>query len=314
MALQAWMPHGGGGAFERHLRGGLDDEIVLTVGKVPPAAGYDVLVAGRPEPEWIEDQPALRWVLIPFAGVPPATLALLREHPGIGLHNLHHNAAPTAEMAVALMLAAAKRIVPLDRALRLGDWRARYDEQDRGLLLEGRRALVVGRGAIGRRVERALEGLGMEVVGLGRRDGAPALDRHLPRAHVVVVAVPSTEKTRGLFDQARLAQLPSSAVVVNVSRGDVFDEEALYRALASNRLGAAGLDVWWHYPPDEAARASTPPSAHPFGELDNVVLSPHRAGHTDRTEALRAEHLSALLRRAARGQPLENGVDLALGY
>jgi phosphoglycerate dehydrogenase-like enzyme len=94
------------------------------------------------------------------------------------------------------------------------------------------------------------------------------------------------------------------------------DEAALYHALRDGRLHAAGLDVWYHYPApgDEAARAHTPPSAYPFHELDNVVLSPHRAGGSMETDRARMDHLAALLAAAARGEPLPNRVNIQVGY
>ena len=96
----------------------------------------------------------------------------------------------------------------------------------------------------------------------------------------------------------------------------MIEEGALYDALCRGRLGAAGLDVWWRYPENEAAREATPPSAYPFAKLDNVVLSPHRAGHGrgDRGGA-RARDLAALLAaiHGARGD-VPHRVDLDRGY
>jgi phosphoglycerate dehydrogenase-like enzyme len=103
-------------------------------------------------------------------------------------------------------------------------------------------------------------------------------------------------------------------VLVNVGRGPIVDEAALYAALRDGTLYAAGLDVWYNYPADEAARAHTPPSDYPFHELDNVVMSPHRAGSSVETEALRMVHLARLLNAAARGEPMPNRVDLEAGY
>jgi phosphoglycerate dehydrogenase-like enzyme len=93
----------------------------------------------------------------------------------------------------------------------------------------------------------------------------------------------------------------------------VVDEAALYAALAEQRLHAAGLDVWWHYPGD-GDDGAVPPSNLPFHQLDNVVMSPHRAGHVAETEALRMAHLATLLNAAARGEPVPNRVDPEAGY
>ncbi len=98
--------------------------------------------------------------------------------------------------------------------------------------------------------------------------------RHLPAAHAA---------DDGLLGAAELALLPDGAVLVNIGRGPIVDERALYEGLRDGRPHAAGLDVWYSYPPDEAARANWPPSAYPFHELDNVVLSPHRGGAADET-------------------------------
>jgi phosphoglycerate dehydrogenase-like enzyme len=110
-----------------------------------------------------------------------------------------------------------------------------------------------------------------------------------------------------------LALLPDGAVLVNIGRGEVIDEGALYGALQNGRI-SAGLDVWYNYPDSEEARAHTPPSNYPLHELDNVVFSPHRAGGTDQTNRLRMEHLAELLNTAVSGQPMANRVDLEQGY
>jgi phosphoglycerate dehydrogenase-like enzyme len=88
----------------------------------------------------------------------------------------------------------------------------------------------------------------------------------------------------------------------------------LYLALRDGRLQGAGLDVWYNYPPDEAARINTPPADYPFSELENVVMSPHRAGGTLETGRLRMTHLAKLLNMAARGEPIPNCLDLERGY
>jgi phosphoglycerate dehydrogenase-like enzyme len=113
-----------------------------------------------------------------------------------------------------------------------------------------------------------------------------------------------------------LARLPDEAIVVNVGRGALIDEAALYEALKSDRLHAAALDVWYHYPPDKESRAATMPAETPLHELDNVVFSPHRSAalHADGGERLRLKALADLLTAAVRGEPLPNRVDLARGY
>jgi phosphoglycerate dehydrogenase-like enzyme len=311
-----------------HLHDCLHPDITLTLGPdLPAPADYHILVAGRPQREHLIASPNLQALVIPWAGLPEATRQLMTEFPHIAVHNLHHNALPVAELALALLLAAAKFIVPMDRALRSHDWTPRY-EPSPAVLLEGKTALILGYGSIGRRVARLCQGLGMEVIAIRRQAGtlspdAPggvscaslkALRGLLPRANVLIICLPHTPETSGLIGAQELALLPAEAILVNVGRGAIVDEAAFYRALQEGRLHAAGLDVWYNYPADEAARSHTPPSAYPFHELNNVVMSPHRGGLCTETESLRMTALAALLNAAARGEPMPNRVDVKAGY
>ncbi|MCU0727080.1 MAG: hydroxyacid dehydrogenase, partial [Planctomycetes bacterium] len=281
------------------LRAGLPAGVEVTVGEVLERPGeLDVLVCGVPSGDELDTCGRLRWLVVPYAGLPAATRALLLERPGLRAANLHHNAAVTAEMAVALLLAAAKAILPMDARLRRGHWSGRGRENP-AVLLAARTAVVYGFGAVGRRVAAALAGLGMEVLGVRRRLEAPrvedgfavhpvsSLDDLLPRAAALIVCAPLTEETRGRIGAAEIARLPPRAVLVNVARGPVVSERALYEALRDRRLHSAGIDVWYRYPGKEGDPANTPPADHPFGDLDNVVLSPHRGGWLAEAEDLR---------------------------
>ena len=136
----------------KNLRNRLDPRVELAVGpELPDPADYRVVVAGRPSREAMEASRELEILVIPFAGLPPVTRELLADFPSVAVHNIHHNAVATAEMAVALMLTGAKRIVPFDRDLRKHDWGPRYEDFP-SMLLEGKTALVLGYGAVGRRV------------------------------------------------------------------------------------------------------------------------------------------------------------------
>lgn len=309
-----------------HLRANLDAEVHLTLGPdLPAPADYHILVAGRPQREHLTASPNLCALIIPWAGLPETTGQLMRDFPHIAVHNLHYNAVPVAEMVVSLMLAAAKSVVPMDRALRAHDWTPRY-RSNPSILLEGKTALILGYGAIGQRVAHLCRAFGMKVTAIRRSVATPPLDTSdeiyppdalhnlLPQADVLIICLPHTPETAGLIGEKELNLLPSSAVLVNVGRGPIVDEAALYHALREGTLHAAGLDVWYNYPADEAARSHTPPSAYPFHELDNVVMSPHRAGHFDEREMLRMTHLAALLNAAVRGEAMPNRVDLQAGY
>ena len=278
----------------------------FTDGPPPPDARYQVLVAGRPDDALLTASPALRTLVVPFAGVPAETAARLADRPGIAVRTLHHTAGPTAELALGLVLAAARALVPADRAMRDGDWTPRFVPPEPTMLLGGHVATVVGYGQVGRRVARGLAALDMTVNAVRARarevagDGVAVVHplRQLPdllrRSRVVVLAVPLSAATRGLIGAAELALLPDPAVLVNVARAAVVDESALYQRLRAGGL-AAGLDVWWSEASGDGPRTGVVASRFPFHELPNVVLSPHRGGGFSLPEVRRAR-LAALTR------------------
>lgn len=291
----------------------------------PQPTDCHVLVNGSVKPEWLEASPDLRAVIVPYAGISPEMRELLQQHPQITLHNLHYNDVATAEFALALLFSAAKFVPPLDKLLRQGDWRQRYSGAP-SILLSGKRVLILGYGAIGRQIAPICQAMGMQVTGVRRHEPAQAVEKGvaiysvahlqelLPATDVLISVLPETPETVGLIGAAELAALPRGAIVVNVGRGPVIDEAALYNALHSGHLAAAGIDVWYVYPNNEEERGHTLPSHFPFHELDNVVLSPHRGGWLEAAEEKRLQELAVLLTAAARGQPMPNQVDKLLGY
>ena len=312
------------------LRKLLPPTVEFTAGDdVPDPSDFHILITGFPTKAQIEASPNLRAVIAPFAGAPRETIELLREYPHISLHSTHYNVAPTAEMAIGLMLAAAKSMIPLDRDLRRHDWPA-HDNQIPTLILHGRTATILGYGRIGQRIGDICHALGMNVIGIRRHAAAPDPERTLddfaelyspadlrdllPRSDVLFVAVPLTPETEGMIDADELARLPQEAIVVNVGRAHVIDEGALYAALRDRTILAAGLDVWYQYPPRTGGRGHAAPSSFPYHELDNVVMSPHRGGRITAAEGARTIELANLLRAAAEGRPIPSRIDKELGY
>jgi phosphoglycerate dehydrogenase-like enzyme len=204
----------------------------------------------------------------------------------------------TAELAVTLMLASLRGIPDFVRGQDAGQWRHR-----RWRSLADRTVLILGYGGIGAAVERRLAGFEAEVLRVARRarDGVAdlaALPELLPRADVVVVCVPLTERTRGMVDADFLARLPDGALLVNVARGAVVDTDALVAEVASGRLGAA-LDV---------TEPEPLPPGHPLWTAPGVLLSPHVGGNS--TAFLPRAHRLIVdqLRRFAAGEPLHHVV------
>ncbi len=121
-----------------------------------------------------------------------------------------------------------------------------------------------------------------------------------------MVSLPLTEETRGLVGRDALAAMRQDAVILNVGRGPVIDEAALYDALAARRIGGAIMDTWYRYP--SAAEPNAMPSALPFQALPNVVMTPHMSGWTSGTIRRRRELMARNVNKLMSGAPLENVV------
>jgi phosphoglycerate dehydrogenase-like enzyme len=172
---------------------------------------------------------------------------------------------------------------------------------------------IVGLGQVGRETAIRAAALGCRVIAANRTISEPRqgvsevfplaeLDRMLPRCDVIVLCVGLAPETRGLIDAHRLALMKRDAFLVNVGRGPVADEDALYTALRDGTIGGAALDVWWQYP--NAAEPARPPSRHPFHELPNVIMTPHCSAWTDGMAKRRGADAARNIDRLIRGEPL----------
>lgn len=283
----------------------------------------DMLIDGQPT-EAMLDAPRLKHLLVPWAGIPPEVRQGVLKRPHLRLYNSHYNAAFVAYHAVALLLACACRLVEADQPLRRGDWRPRHDQAFTSLYLPGKTCLLLGYGAIGREAARLLRGLGLRLTAL-RRAATPSdawleavftppqLHEALAATDAVLISLPHTPATEGLLDAKAFAAIKPGSLLVNVGRGPVIDQHALYTALIDGTLAAAGLDVWWRYPESEAARSHTFPADAPLHELPNVVLSPHRANAVRGETAALLHDIAATLNALARGEA-RNQVDPQQGY
>ena len=191
-----------------------------------------------------------------------------------------------AEQAMAFMLAFAKLVLVNNEAASSATWQP----AGTAVKLHGKTAVVIGLGGIGRAIATRCSAFGMRIVGV-RRDGdaacaeadevVPISDLHqaLARADFVFLAVPLTAQTRGLIDAETLAAIPQHAYLINVARGPLVAEDAIYEALVEGRIGGYGTDVWWDY----AGEVPTPqhfpvPSRLGVNRLPNVLGSGDRGG------------------------------------
>ncbi|MFC0590640.1 D-2-hydroxyacid dehydrogenase [Novosphingobium aquiterrae] len=251
----------------------------------------------------------LKWLNSVYAGVESFPLDLLRQR-GVTLTNgAGINAVPIAEYVVMLMLGHAKNYREVFRAQERHEWLKGMPGVRE---LHGSEALILGYGEIGQAVEQRLLPFGVTVTKVRRSPGAGVLGPDEWRAALgrfdwIIIAVPATAETEDMIGIAELAAMKPGAVLVNVARGSVIDQDALVAALNESRIGGALLDV------------TTPeplPEDHPLWTLDNVQVSMHLSGRgpMDRMFARAAERFLVNLERWHGGEPVAPQVDLARGY
>ncbi len=205
----------------------------------------------------------------------------------------------TADHTMALLLAAARRVVDGDRVVRSGGWRAVDPAFMLGTEVTGKTLGIVGFGRIGQAVAARARGFGLRVLYASPREAAfegarrVALDALLAESDFVSLHVPLTPDTENLLSRERIARLRPGAVVVNTARGAVVDDAALAEALASGRVAAAGLDVFRDEPRIPEAYLALP----------NVILNPHLGSGTRETRAAMARMTLEEVVRVARGEP-----------
>lgn len=266
-----------------------------------------------------EAAPRLRWVASNWAGVDGMIDAPIFAAGDVALTSAAGvHAVNMAEYTLMMMLALAHRLPNAFGMMSRKTWAP--DGEKSALFmpreLHGATLGLVGYGWIGKEIARLAQAFGMAVTacrrseGAGREDGVTFVPRErlhdmLRASDFVVLVVPITAETRGMIDARALAVMKPTAYLVNIGRGDVVDEPALIDALRGGGLAGAALDVFHEEPlPDDSALWS----------LDNVILTPHIAGHTPNYEARAADIFAENLRRFVAGQPLINRVDFARGY
>ena len=205
----------------------------------------------------------------------------------------------TADLAMGLLLAAARRVAEGDRLIRAGDWKEVDPSWMLGTEVTGKTLGIVGFGRIGQAVARRAQGFEMRILYASPRPVAfpgaerVALEDLLSRSDFVSLHVPLTPGTENLVARERLALMKRGAILVNTARGPVLDDQAVAEALREGRLAAAGLDVFRDEPRvPEAYRA-----------LDNVVLTPHLGSGTRETRQAMSRMVWDDIERVATGQP-----------
>jgi|SRR5579884_1256751 len=248
----------------------------------------------------------LRWIHTNSIGVDAVVTAEIARSSVLVTNTRGVYERPMAEYVLALILDFTKGLGHTREKQRTREWSHRPSEP-----IHGRRALVLGPGAVGREITQMLRAVGMavDVVGRRERDDEPGIGRvHalddlaqlLPQAQDVIVALPLTAETHGIVDADLLARMQPGAVLINVGRGSLVDEPALLKSLRSGRLAAALLDVF---------EVEPLPADHPFWGMENVFVSPHMSGDVHGWQQGVVDLFLENLERWRTGTPLLNVVD-----
>jgi phosphoglycerate dehydrogenase-like enzyme len=305
----------------RRIAAALPDDEVIDVrdeaARSPAIATADVVFAARLSAAEFDQAARLRWVHSPAVGVGSILSdALVKSAVAVSNSRGIHSEA-IAEHAIALMLALRRRLHIAVRRQEERQWAQAEISAQCSPPLSETSLLVVGLGTIGARVAGLASGLGLRVTGIRRRVDQPPppgvakvlpisrLREALREADVVVLTLPGTRETRALIGSAELAAMKASAILVNVSRGALIDEQALVRALSERRITAAGLDAFQQEPL---------PAEHPFWGQPNVLLSPHTAVFAGAFWPPVVDLFLENLGRFKRCDALMNPVDKQAGY
>ena len=235
---------------------------------------------------------------------------------GTTVCNVHGHEVPIAEFTLHAILEHQLQLWQYPPRLDAEAWASAYWGRPQHEEACGKTVAIVGFGHIGQEIAKRARAFGMHVIAVTRSGKSgdaslanefvpvAALDAVLPRIQALVLCCPLDDSTRGLIGARQLALLPPQALLVNVARAEVVDEQSLYDALQQQRLGRAVLDVWYQYP--KKGQPPVAPSRWPLHELPNVRATPHISGTTAALLERRYGFMAHNIQRLKQAQPLDN--------
>jgi phosphoglycerate dehydrogenase-like enzyme len=293
-------------------------EIVNPKRENPAAAlrGAHVLVSSRFDAALALLCPLIELVICPAAGTDMIDRAALPV--GVEFINGIGHEIPMSEYVLGALVALRQRFRAADAALREGRWIAGYFGEGTFVdELHGATLGIVGFGRVGEAIAARARGFGITCravtlhpdkqfdstllpLGLGALGESGDVDDLVSSSDAVAIACELSPLTLGLIDVRRISLMRQHAVLVNIARGPIVDETALYFALRDRRIAGAALDVWYRYPEKRGENAK--PSAAPFWELDNVLMTPHSSGWTIAAMQRKADYFARRINEWARSR------------
>ena len=279
----------------------------------------EIAITWSLRPEQFKAASKLRWIHSPAAAVHQLIFPELVASDVVLTNAREVHGPVVAEHVIALIFALSKALPAAARLQQKHLWgqEAMWHGRLRPREVAGATLGLVGVGSIGRAVAKHASALGMRVIAVREHPEQakpefveqvfplPQLDRLLAQSDFVVLAAPLTPETRGLMNAARLAQMKADACLINVGRGPLIDEAALAHALRERKIAGAALDVFEKEPL---------PAESPLWDLENLLITPHTAGLTDKLWDRHCQLISENLRRYLARQPLLAVVDKKRGY
>ena len=263
--------------------------------------------------------PPFRMLHVPGAGLDGIDFHSLPDTAWVC--NVYEHEIPIAEYVFAAMLNHEIGYANMQMEFKHSRWADLYRFRTPHGEMFGKTLGLVGYGRIGREVAKRAKAFGMKVLVANRssiENGVEYIDEFnlmsnlgavLSAADYVLIACPLAESTRGLIDRHALEKMKRHAVLINVSRAEIIDQQALYETLKNNRLGGAILDVWWKYPTNE--HDNPEPSDYPFDSLPSVSCTPHSSAWTHDLSKRRYRLIAKNIQHLISGEPLENVVHQA---
>ncbi len=286
--------------------------------QTPPRdlAHADVLVASSLSESMAHAAQGLQLLHVTGAGVDSICLSGLS--PRTTVANAYFHGPAISEYAMMMVLTLSRDLLNMDAHFRRGSWVGSWIWGAPPVPeIQGKTLGLIGYGHIGRELAARARAFGMKLWVISAHPpahkprhidfykGPSALRELLMAADYVVLACPLTEATRDLIGRREFSWMKRTAFLINVARGGVVQEEALYHALKTCRIQGAALDVWYRYPKEKRAFA---PSHFPFHKLENVVMTPHVSGWMKGTRDNRFRFIAANIDRLAAGHQIHNVV------
>jgi phosphoglycerate dehydrogenase-like enzyme len=279
------------------------------------AEAADVIVGGGIPTDWPKVL-NLKLFQIPWAGYDFTSPAQMPK--GVPVANTFEHETAIAEYVLAGMLEWQIGLRKMDAEFRAEGWgKTPHALAPTHGELKGCTLGVIGYGHIGHEVAVRANAFGVRCIGIRRSkvDCPPELDwlgqndrmdDLLAQSDFVLVACDMNEETINLINAERLAQMKPTGVIINVARGRIINEDALWSALSERRIGGAIIDVWYNY--NQPDQPPVWPANHPFQDLDNTILSGHRSAVTEEMHERRWQFVASNLERIERGEPPANVV------